>query len=172
VVELKASKSKADSNSESNTEGWKHIIDSQPSATVTTTKFQRSEPEEPEEGECIFHSQVWVKGDLLHFIVNSSSQKNLISAKVIKWLDLPTTPYPRPYTISWVLQGRDLHVSQQCHMPYGINPFKDEVLCDISPLEVCDVILGQPYFWKRHDVYESRPTSVIITLGRKLYKIP
>jgi hypothetical protein len=45
-------------------------------------------------------------------------------------------------------------------------------LCDISPLEVCDVILGQPYLWKHHDVYESRPHNVIITLGRQLYRIP
>jgi hypothetical protein len=45
-------------------------------------------------------------------------------------------------------------------------------LCDISPLEVCDVLLGQPYLWKRYDVYESRPHSVIITLGRQLYRIP
>jgi len=50
--------------------------------------------------------------------------------------------------------------------------FKDEVLCDVSPLEVCDVLLGQPYLWKRHAVYESRPCSVIITLNRKLYRIP
>jgi hypothetical protein len=56
--------------------------------------------------------------------------------------------------------------------PYDINPFKDEVLCDISPLEVCDVLLGQPYLWKHHVVYESRPHSVIITLGRQLYMIP
>jgi hypothetical protein len=53
-----------------------------------------------------------------------------------------------------------------------IKPFKDEVLCDISPLEVCDVLLGKPYLWKRHVVYESRPHSVIITLGRQLYRIP
>jgi hypothetical protein len=26
--------------------------------------------------------------------------------------------------------------------------------------------------WKHHVVYESRPLSVIITLGRQLYKIP
>jgi hypothetical protein len=26
--------------------------------------------------------------------------------------------------------------------------------------------------WKRHAVYESRPRSVIITLNRKLYRIP
>jgi hypothetical protein len=63
-------------------------------------------------------------------------------------------------------------VSQQCRMSYGIQPFKDEVVCDVSPLDVCDVVLGQPYMWKRHVVYESRPRSVIITLGGHLYRIP
>jgi hypothetical protein len=148
------------------------IIDVEPSATVTTTKVQPSEPEEPEEGERLFHSQMWVKGAPLHFIVDSGSQKNLISAEVIKRLDLPMTPHPQPYTIGWLRQGRDLCVSQQCRLPYDIKPFKDEVLCDISPLEVCDVLLGQPYLWKHHVVYESRPHSVIITLGRQLYRIP
>jgi hypothetical protein len=54
---------------------------------------------------------------------------------------------------------------------YNIKPFKDEVFCDVSRLEVCDVLLGQPYLWKCHAVYESRPRSVIITLNRKLYRI-
>jgi hypothetical protein len=56
------------------------------------------------------------------------------------------TLHSQPYTIGWILQGKDLCVSQQCPLPYDIKPFKDEVLCEISPLEVCDVILGQPYF--------------------------
>jgi hypothetical protein len=81
-------------------------------------------------------------------------------------------PHPHPYTIGWLHQGSDLHVSQQCRLSYDIKPFKDEVLCDVSPLEVCDVLLGQPYLWKFHAVYESRPHSVIITLNRKLYRIP
>jgi hypothetical protein len=115
---------------------------------------------------------MWVKGTPLQFIIDSGIQKNLISAEVVKRLALPTTPHPQPYTIGWLCQGSDLHVSQQCRLSYGINPFKDEVLCDVTPLEVCDVLLGQPYLWKRHVVYESRPHSVIITLNRKLYKIP
>ena len=57
-------------------------------------------------------------------------------------------------------------------MSYDIKPFKDEVLCDVAPLDVCDVLLGQPYMWKHHAIYESRPRSVIITLGGHLYKIP
>jgi hypothetical protein len=81
VAELKASESEEDSDSESNLESGKWIIDVEPSATVATTKVQPSEPEEPEEGECLFHSQMWVKGTPLHFIVDSDSQKNLISQR-------------------------------------------------------------------------------------------
>jgi hypothetical protein len=144
----------------------------EPNATVATTKLQPGEPDEPEEGERLFHSQMWVKGTLVHFIVDRGSQKNLISAKVVKRLDIPTTPHPQPYTIGWLRQGSDLCVIQQCRLSYSTKPFKDEVLCDVSPLEVCDVLLGQPYLWKRHVVYESRPRSVIITLNGKLYRIP
>jgi hypothetical protein len=83
---------------------------------------------------------MWVKGTLLHLIIDSDSQKNLISTEVVKWLDLSTTPHPRPYTIDWLRQGRDLRVNQQCRLPYDIKSFKDEVLCDIAPLDVCDVL--------------------------------
>jgi hypothetical protein len=87
-------------------------------------------------------------------------------------LALPTTPHPQPYTIGWLHQGSNLRVSQQCRLTYGIKPFKGKVLCDVAPLKVCDVLLGQTYLWKHHIVYESRPRSVIITLNRKLYRIP
>jgi hypothetical protein len=96
----------------------------EPSATVATTKLQPGEPDEPEEGERLFHSQMWVKGTLLHFIIDSGSQKNLISAEVVKWLALPTTPHPQPYTIGWLRQGSDLHISQQCRLSYASSPSK------------------------------------------------
>jgi hypothetical protein len=114
---------------------------------------------------------MWVKDTPMHFIVDRNSQKNLILVEVVKRLALSTMPHPQPYTIGWLYQGSDLHVIQQCRLSYDINPFKDEVLCDVSPLKVCDVLLGQPYLWKRDVVYESRPRSVVITLNHKLYRI-
>jgi hypothetical protein len=48
---------------------------------------------------------MWVKGTLLHFIVDSGSQKNLIIAEVVKYLGLSTTPNPHPYNIGWLRQG-------------------------------------------------------------------
>jgi hypothetical protein len=154
-----------DSESDSKNTGRRQIIDADPTTIVATTTIQPEEPTDPEEGESLFHSQMWVKGTPLHFIVDSGSQKNLISAEVVKQLGLLTTPHPQPYNIGWLHQGRDLCVSQQCRLSYDIQPFKDEVLCDVSPLDVCDVLLGQPYMWKHHAIYESRPRSVIVTLG-------
>eukprot|EP00253_Pinus_taeda_P036114 PITA_36114 len=148
VDELKVSESEAGSDSElepdKGNEKGKHIIDAEPNATIAATKIQKEELEDLDEEEHIFHSQMWVKGSPLQFIVNIGSQNNLILTEVVKWLGLPTTTHPQPYTIGWLHQGRDLHVSQQSRVLYNIKSFTDEVLCDISPLEVSDVLLGQP----------------------------
>jgi hypothetical protein len=91
---MKASESYAGSESKSKPERGRQIIDVEPSVTFSTTKLQPGEPTEPEEGEFLFHSQMWVKGTPLHFIIDRGSQKNLISAEVVKKLALPKTQHP------------------------------------------------------------------------------
>jgi len=56
----------------------------EPSSTIWTTNIQLEELEDPKKRENLFHSWMWVKGTLLHFIVDNNNQKNLKSAKVIK----------------------------------------------------------------------------------------
>jgi hypothetical protein len=58
--------------------------------------IQLEEPTAPEEGEHLFHSEMWVKGTPLHSIIDSGSQKNLILVEVIKLLILSTTPHLQP----------------------------------------------------------------------------
>ena len=41
----------------------------------------------------------------------------------------------------------------------------------MAPLEVYDVVLGQPYMWMCHAIHESQCRKIIVTLGVKLYKI-
>jgi hypothetical protein len=112
VAEGKASELYASFESDSKPERGRHIIDAEPSATISTTKLQPSEPDDPEEGEHLFHSHMWVKGNPLRFIVDSGSQKNLISIEVIKRLSLSIIPHPQPYTIGWLRQGGNLYVNQ------------------------------------------------------------
>jgi hypothetical protein len=56
VAEVKASELDADSDSETEPERGRRIIDVEPSGTIATTKIQLGELDEPEEGECLFHS--------------------------------------------------------------------------------------------------------------------
>jgi hypothetical protein len=77
----------------------RQIIDANPTAIVVTATIQPEEPMDPEEGEHLFHSHMWVKGTPLHFIVDSKSQNNLISVEVVKQLELLTTPHLQPYKI-------------------------------------------------------------------------
>jgi hypothetical protein len=114
VAEVKSYESDAGSNSKPELESGRWIIDEEPSVTIATTKLQLGEPDEPEEGERLLHSQMWVKGTTLHFIMDSGIHKNLVSAEVIKRLALLTKLHPQPYTIGWLHQGSDIHVSQQC----------------------------------------------------------
>ena len=71
-------------------------FNAEPNATVATTKIQKEEPEDPEEEERLFHSQLWVKGSPIRFIIENGSQKNLISADFMKRFGLPTKTHPQP----------------------------------------------------------------------------
>ena len=75
--EIKVSKLDAYSDTESKpkkgNDRGKKIIDADPNATVATTKIQKEEPKDLEEEERLFHSQMWVKGSPLQFIVDSGS---------------------------------------------------------------------------------------------------
>ena len=53
--------------------------------------------------------------------------------------------------------GQELRITSQCNISYFIKPFKDEVICDIAPLSIVDVLFVKPYVWDRHDSYQSRP---------------
>jgi hypothetical protein len=104
VVKIKDKELNPNSESDYENTGKRQIIDADPTAIVATATIQPEEPTDPEEGEHLFHSQMWVKGTPLHFIVDRGSQKNLISTEVIKQLGLSTTPHPQPYNIGWLHQ--------------------------------------------------------------------
>jgi hypothetical protein len=79
VVEIKYKEPNPDSESDSWNIDRRHIIYADPTAIVAAATIQPEEPTNPEEGERLFHSHMWVKGTPLHFLVDSGSQKNIIS---------------------------------------------------------------------------------------------
>jgi hypothetical protein len=51
----------------------RQIIDADPTATIVNKKIHLEEPVDSKEGECLFHSHMWVKGTPLHFTVDNGS---------------------------------------------------------------------------------------------------
>jgi hypothetical protein len=71
LAKIKDKESNPDLESNSENTGKEQIIDADPTVIFTTVTIQPEEPTDPEEGERLFHSQMWVKGTPLHFIVDS-----------------------------------------------------------------------------------------------------
>jgi hypothetical protein len=80
VAEIKDKELNPDFEFDYENSGKRQIINADPTSIFMTATIQPEEPTDPEEGELLFHSQMWVKGTQLYFIVDSRSQKNLISA--------------------------------------------------------------------------------------------
>jgi hypothetical protein len=67
VTEVKDTESNPNSKSYPENIENRQIIDADPTGIVVTTTIQLEEPVDPEEGERLFHSHMWVKGTPIAF---------------------------------------------------------------------------------------------------------
>ena len=44
-------------------------------------------------------------------------------------------------------------------MEFHIGTYKDEVLCDIIPMDVCHILVGSPSQYDRKDVHDGRKNT-------------
>ncbi|GKB33513.1 reverse mRNAase [Tanacetum coccineum] len=110
-----------------------------------------------DEKEELFTLNIQVKQEVIEAIVDTGSQKNLISATLVQKLGLTTTLHPSPYSLGWIQKDMDTQVNQQCKFCFAItNQYVDEVTCEVVPLDICHVIFGSPYLWERNAVYFRR----------------
>ncbi|GJR99791.1 RNA-directed DNA polymerase, eukaryota, reverse transcriptase zinc-binding domain protein [Tanacetum coccineum] len=107
---------------------------------------------------------------LTEAIVDTESEKNLISSSLVERLGLETTLHPRPYSLGWIKKDIDTQVNRQCKFRFAItNQFIDEVTCEVVPLDICQVIFGSPYLWERDAVYFRRAQKYELEKDGKKY---
>jgi hypothetical protein len=112
----------------------------------------------------LFTHNCQIKNALALLIMDNGSQKNLVSQDLVNHLNLVTTPHPQPYQLGWVQKdGPHLLVSKRCLVTFAIGQFKDIVLCDVSPLDCADLLLGIPYQTQRNDIYLAKSRQYKIT---------
>ncbi|GJT89909.1 glutamate-rich WD repeat-containing protein 1 [Tanacetum coccineum] len=60
----------------------------------------------------LFTLKIQVKQEVIEAIVDTGSEKNLISSSLVEWLGLKITPHPRPYSLGWIKKYFDTQVNR------------------------------------------------------------
>ncbi|OMO98339.1 hypothetical protein CCACVL1_04249, partial [Corchorus capsularis] len=112
-------------------------------------------PDRVKEG--LFWVYVQIQMSKVVALYDSASQRNIISHQLVKQLNLKSTPHPEPYPLGWLNKDAELQVMEQCTFKFSINEkFKDEVTCDVMPLDICQVVFGSPYLCDRDAIFYRR----------------
>jgi hypothetical protein len=102
----------------------------------------------------LFHIRTIMRHTKIDTLIDSGSQANLISEESVKKLGLKTQTHHNPYTLTWISNHHQMHITKQCTIKFAISSkYVDEVICDVVPLRECGMVLGSPYLYDRKAIF-------------------
>jgi hypothetical protein len=117
------------------------------------------EVENPVQRNSLFRTACKTKDRVCKVIVESSSIDNLVSTEVVEKLELETIEHPNPYRVSWLQKGHQVNVTKQCLVEIKIGGYKDEILCDVIPMDVCHLLLGRLWQYDINVIHDGRKNT-------------
>jgi hypothetical protein len=73
---------------------------------------------------------------------------------LVKKLGLKTQLHHKPYTLEWISNHHQMHITKQCTIKFAISyKYVDEVTCDVVSLRECGMVLGSPYLYDRKAIF-------------------
>ena len=113
--------------------------------------------ENPEQTQCnaLFRMVYKSQGKCCKLIIDSGSTDNLVSTEMVEKLGLKRLKHPNPYRVSWLQKGHRLLVDEQNEVEFQIGKYKDKVVCDIMPMDVCHLLLGRPWKFDRKVTHDG-----------------
>uniref|UniRef100_A0A2N9IC59 Reverse transcriptase n=1 Tax=Fagus sylvatica TaxID=28930 RepID=A0A2N9IC59_FAGSY len=88
----------------------------------------------------IFHTYVKCGSTNCKVIIDSGSCINAVSSSLVTRLGVKPIPHPNPYKVSWV-DTSSIDIKERCLLPIQFMSYKDEIWCDVIPMDVGHVIL-------------------------------
>jgi hypothetical protein len=131
------------------------------------------EVHEPEQRKSLFKTMCKSQGKCCKLIIDNGSTDNLVSVEMVEKLGLKRERHPTPYRVSWLQKGHQVLVNEQCKVDFQIGNYKDQVICDVIPMDVCHVLLGRPWQYDRSVMYNGRENTFALEKeGRRHILIP
>jgi hypothetical protein len=119
----------------------------------------------------LFRTTCKTQGWKCKVIVDSGSTDNLVSTEMVEKLELKTRKHPSPYRVTWLQQGHQVRVTKQCLVNFKMGNYRDEILCDVIPMDVCHVLLGRPWQYDRHVVHDGRMNTYTLEKDGKSHTL-
>jgi hypothetical protein len=132
--------------------------------SIASTSYSSSslnETQHEKERIKLFHIRVISKNTKIDTLFDIGSQANFISEDMVKKLHLEITPCPKPYPLGWICDHAKLHVTRRCKLRFVITTkFIDEVELDVIPLDICGIVLGNPYLYDRRAIFHRHEKKI------------
>jgi hypothetical protein len=83
---------------------------------------------------------------------------------LVKQLGLKTQVHHNPYTLKWMSNHHQMHITKQCKIKFAISSkYVDEVTCDVVSLRECGMVLGSPYLYDRKAIFYKTKNQYQLT---------
>ena len=119
----------------------------------------------------IFHIVIQSGVKKCKLVIDGGSSMNVVSKDVVKLLNLKVEPHLNPFRVAWV-NGHTLHVAQRCLVSIQMSDYKDEIYCDVLPMDVAHVLLGRNWLYNlnvtnfgKDNIYSFKYMGKNIILG-------
>jgi hypothetical protein len=120
----------------------------------------------------LFHIRIIMRHTKVDTLIDSGSQSNLISKELVKQLGLKKQMHHKPYTLKWIRNNHQLHITKKCTLKFAISSnFVDKVTCDVVPLSECGMVLGSPYLYDRKTIFYRAKNQYHLTKAGQEYVV-
>ena len=112
----------------------------------------------------IFSTFTRIRTSIIKILIDSGSVVNADAAASVHTLGLQPLSHPRPYRAMWI-KDASLAVTKRCLVPLHVAGYREEVWCDILPMGVGSVLLGQPWLYNRDVAQYGRTNHYVFYFG-------
>ena len=85
-------------------------------------------------------------------ITDSGSIDNIVYVEVVERLKLNTIKHTRVFSLQ---KGHEVLINEECEIELQFGKYKDNILCDVMPMDVCHIFSGRPWQCDSGDMHDG-----------------